>query len=303
VTISLVQRFAGSLVGLACGDAVGTAVEFRARGSFEPVVDMVGGGPFALDAGKWTDDTSMALCLAESLITKAGFDACDQMNRYLNWWRWGYLSSTGDCFDIGATVRAALQRFEDGGDPFSGSDDPATAGNGALMRLAPVVLFYFPNLAEIQHFTVESSRTTHAAPEALDAARLLAHVLARALAGASRADMLDCANLELRSPAVSALAQGSYLTKQRNQIAGTGYSVASLEAALWSFHTTETFEAAVLVATNLGDDADTTAAITGQLAGAHYGIECIPKRWRDLLYIGAEIERMAYQLFAKGRSG
>lgn len=298
MTISYLERCAGSLLGLACGDAVGTSVEFRSRGSFPPVTDMVGGGPFNLAPGQWTDDTSMALCLAESLLTKGGSDPADQMTRYLNWWHWGYLSSTGDCFDIGMTVRSALQRFEASKQPFAGSEDPSTAGNGALMRLAPVVLFYFPDLALVQAFAVDSTRTTHAAPEAIDCTRLLAHVTASALAGSTRREMLNAAALNLASPSVSALAAGSYLTKAEAAIAGTGYSVASLEAALWCFHHTSSFEEAVLRAANLGDDADTTAAIVGQIAGAHYGIGGIPEAWRTRLHMGEEIEQIAYKLGA-----
>lgn len=108
---TLEERYRGCLLGLACGDAVGTTVEFMPRGSFVPVKDMRGGGPFGLAPGQWTDDTSMALCLAESLLTKGGFDAHDQMARYLNWWQWGYLSSTGECFDIGMTVGRRCRAF------------------------------------------------------------------------------------------------------------------------------------------------------------------------------------------------
>ncbi len=293
---SYLDRCAGSLVGLACGDAVGTTVEFRSRGTFAPVTDMVGGGPFELAPGQWTDDTSMALCLAESLIEVGGFDAGDQMRRYLDWWRRGHLSSTGECFDIGMTVRTALARFEATHDPFAGSESPDTAGNGALMRLAPVVLFYSPDRERVQRYAVESSRTTHAAPEALDCARLLAHVVAGALGGASKHEVLDASTLRLASPAVAALAAGSYLRKSEGEIAGTGYAVASLEAALWCFHQTDCFEGAVLRAVNLGDDADTTAAIVGQIAGAYYGMDSIPAAWRERLYMGAEIVQLAYRL-------
>jgi ADP-ribosyl-[dinitrogen reductase] hydrolase len=104
------ERFRGCLLGLAVGDAVGTTLEFKRPGSFTPVTDMVGGGPFRLQAGQWTDDTSMALCLAESLIECKGFNAHDQMKRYVRWYRQGHLSSTGRCFDIGNTTRTALQR-------------------------------------------------------------------------------------------------------------------------------------------------------------------------------------------------
>jgi ADP-ribosyl-[dinitrogen reductase] hydrolase len=295
---SLPDRCAGSLVGLACGDAVGTSVEFCPRGSFTPLTDMVGGGPFNLRPGQWTDDTSMALCLAESLLSKGGFDAMDQMGRYLNWWRWGYLSSTGDCFDIGITVRTALQAFESTNQPFVGSPEPRHAGNGALMRLAPVVLYFYPDLEQIQQFAVESTRTTHGAPEAIDCSRLLAHVIAGGLAGSSKAQMLNAAALNLASPQVASLAAGSYLSKDESAIAGTGYAVASLEAALWCFHHTSTFEEAILRAANLGDDADTTAAIVGQIAGAHYGISAIPRSWRKQLHMGDEIEYFARKLTA-----
>lgn len=296
MTSSHLDRCAGSLVGLACGDAVGTAVEFRPRGSFAPLQDMVGGGPFSLSPGKWADDTSMALCLAESLLTKNGFDAADQMGRYLNWWHWGYLSSTGECFDIGMTVKEALQRFEATQEPFAGSTEPSTAGNGALMRLAPIVLYFYPDLVSVQHFAVESSRTTHAAPEALDCSRLLAFALARGLAGATKREMLDTASLNLHTPKVAALAEGSYLQKSESDIAGTGYAVASLEAAFWCFMNTDSFESAVLKAANLGDDADTSAAIVGQLAGIHYGIAAIPPAWRSRLHMGDEIEAIARKL-------
>ena len=161
---SLPERYRGALLGLACGDAVGTTVEFQPRGSFQPLTDMVGGGPFHLKPGQWTDDTSMALCLAESLLNKNAFDAADQMGRYLNWWQWGYLSSTGECFDIGMTVSQALDRYQQTGEPFAGSTDPHSAGNGSLMRLVPVVLFYFPDARQIRRFAADSSRTTHAAP-------------------------------------------------------------------------------------------------------------------------------------------
>lgn len=294
------HRCAGALLGLACGDAVGTAVEFCSRGSFSPVTGMHGGGPFGLRPGQWTDDTSMALCLAESLLVKNGFDALDQMARYVRWYRSGYLSPTGHCFDIGRTVESAIRRFEKTGDPYAGSASPDSAGNGALMRLAPVAIRYFRNAKELDHFAVESSRTTHAAPEALDCVRVFAHLLSRALQGQSRHTILAPIQLACSSPKVAAIATASYLSKTVDDVFGTGYAVASLEAALWCFHSTPNFEQAVLAAANLGDDADTTAAITGQIAGAYYGIHSIPQQWRELLHMRSEIEDMAYRLFEAG---
>ncbi|KMT52834.1 ADP-ribosylglycohydrolase family protein [Pseudomonas fildesensis] len=296
MSLTLSDRYRGSLLGLACGDAVGTTVEFMPRGTFAPVIDMVGGGPFNLKPGQWTDDTSMALCLAESLLNKGGFDAQDQMGRYLNWWKWGYWSATGECFDIGMTVREALSEFERNGNPFAGSTDPYSAGNGSMMRLAPVVLFYFPDRQRVHTFTAESSRTTHAAQEAIECCLVLAEAISNALAGGSKAQVLQLSSTHLIAPKVAAIARGDYRDKQRAGIVGSGYSVASLEAALWCFHHTDSFAEAVLMAANLGDDADTTAAIVGQLAGAHYGVHSIPLAWMDKLWMRDEIQDIADSL-------
>jgi ADP-ribosyl-[dinitrogen reductase] hydrolase len=287
------DRFRGCLLGLAVGDAVGTTVEFRSRGSFEPLTDMVGGGPFRLRPGQWTDDTSMALCLATSLVSKNGFDPADQMDRYWDWYRNGYLSSTGSFFDIGSTVRQALETYKQTGDPFSGKTDPYSAGNGSLMRLAPIPLFYFPDLGQTIHWAGESSRTTHGALECVQACQLFAEMLFHALSGSSKNNVLFHTSVRDSSPKLTAIARGEYSRKPADQIKGTGYVVDSLEAALWCFYQTDTFERAVLQAANLGDDADTTAAICGQLAGAFYGETNIPVQWRERLFMDAEIRDLA----------
>src|SRR5437773_11032287 len=105
------DRYRGCLLGLAAGDALGTTLEFESPGSFRPISDMVGGGPFDLAPGQWTDDTSMALCLAASLLEQGTFDPMDQLARYWRWYREGYLSSTGTCFDIGSTTSLALMQY------------------------------------------------------------------------------------------------------------------------------------------------------------------------------------------------
>lgn len=300
----ILDRPRGCLLGLATGDAVGTTVEFQSRGSFMPLTDMVGGGPFRLRAGEWTDDTSMALCLATSLIERSGFDAHDQMRRYVAWMETGAYSSNGRCFDIGSTVFAALRRYKMKGDPYSGSTDPHSAGNGSIMRLAPVVLYYFAGYEKALRYSVESSRTTHAAQECLDACRLLAHILHSALAGADRQQILFSAAPTLfTSPSIQAIARGDYRDKEEAAIAGTGYVVASLEAALWCFWRTDSFEAAILKAANLGDDADTTAAICGQVAGAFYGETGIPRHWLQRLVKAEEIRSLADQLYAADQEG
>ena len=302
VAMNLRDRFRGCLLGLAAGDAVGTTVEFHPRGSFEPVTDMVGGGPFRLAPGQWTDDTSMALCLATSLLERDGFDPHDQMERYCSWHETGYLSSTGTCFDIGNTVAAALRRFRQTGDPFAGSTDPRSAGNGCIMRLAPVPMYFLPDLDAVEHWSGESSRTTHGAAECVDASRLFGRIIGRALLGRPK-DEVAFGDAESFSGAksIEAIARGSYRTKSEDDIRGSGYVVESLEAALWCFITTDTFEAAILRAANLGADADTTAAVCGQVAGAFYGEPGIPPRWLERLAMREEIAELADRMADRGR--
>lgn len=296
---SIANRFRGCLLGLAAGDAVGTTVEFCPRGTFKPLTDMQGGGPFGLRAGQWTDDTSMALCLAISLVQRDGFDPQDQMERYCRWWREGYLSSTGECFDIGNTVRSALARFMDTKDPCSGSTDPASAGNGSLMRLAPVPMFFFPQRERALLYCAESSRTTHGAAECLDACKLFGDMLCRALAGNTKEEILSGAGLGMiECASIRSIADGDYREKQRDDLESTGYVVHSLEAALWCFWKTTTFEEAVLEAANLGGDADTVAAICGQISGAHYGAAAIPERWLARLAMRRDITKIADMLLA-----
>jgi len=291
------NRFRGCLLGLAVGDAIGTTVEFKPRGSFPAVTDMVGGGVFGLKPGQWTDDTSMALCLATSLIAKRGFDPVDQMDRYWDWCTKGYLSSTGYCFDIGGTVRKALEKFKrTGGNPFSGPTEPNSAGNGSLMRLAPIPMFYFPDLEKIIHFAGESSRTTHGALECVEACQLFAEMIYLALSGQDKDQILFDTKVKVSSPKINAIADGSYTPKTISEIHGSGYVVESLEAALWCFYQTTSFEDAILQAANLGDDADTTAAICGQIAGAFYGETNIPEKWSGKLHMRDEITKLADQL-------
>ena len=295
--MTTLDRFLGCLLGLAAGDAVGTTLEFKRRDSFKPIEDMIGGGPFNLAPGQWTDDTSMALCLASSLVENGKFDPADQMTRYIRWHEEGYLSSNGRCFDIGNATASALARFKRTGNAFSGSTDPQSAGNGSIMRLAPVPMFFARDLAKATHYSAESSRTTHAATECLDACRLFGAMLVRALHGSEREEVLLADALTFSgSPAIVAIARGDYQAKAESAIRGSGYVVQSLEAALWCFDQTSSYEEAVLRAANLGDDADTTAAVCGQLAGAFYGAGGIPDGWLARLAMRPEIEHLANRL-------
>ena len=306
--MDIIKRYEGSLLGLAVGDAMGTTLEFQRPGTFEPIYTIVGGGLFRLERGQWTDDTSMALCLAESLINCDGFDPADQMKIYVRWYREGYRSSTGRCFDIGRTTLEALQRFENTGDPYSGSTESQSAGNGSLMRLAPIPLFFANNPVKAIKYCAESSRTTHGADEAVDACRYFGGLILGAVNGASKEDLLAPQHTPVAglweeaplTPAIWRVAAGSFKIKNPPEIKGTGYVVQSLEAALWAFYTTDNFRDGLLKAVNLGDDADTTGAVYGQLAGAFYGVDGIPAEWREVIQDKDEILKMADELLRVG---
>ncbi len=299
------ERYRGALLGLATGDALGTTLEFMPPGSFEPLTDMVGGGPFGLEPGQWTDDTSMALCLAESLVERQGFNAHDQMLRYVRWYREGYWSSTGECFDIGGATMTALEKFDKTGDAYAGSRDPERAGNGSLMRLAAVPLAYAKNPVLALLRAAESSETTHGARTCIDACRYAAGIIVGLVDGVDKEEVLkpyyapvaDVWERQPLTPEIDAVAAGSFRDKEPPEIRGTGYVVDSFEAALWAFASTGTFADGVLKAVNLGDDADTTGAVYGQIAGAYYGVAEIPQRWRVKVARGRAIDQMARKLF------
>jgi ADP-ribosylglycohydrolase len=299
------DRYLGCLAGLAAGDAVGTTLEFKSPGSFSPIDDMIGGGPFRLKPGQWTDDTSMALCLADSLIECNGFDAADQMKRYCRWREQGYLSSTGKCFDIGNTIASALSHFQKTGDPFAGSTHEHSAGNGSIMRLAPIPLFYAGHPETAIRMSAESSRTTHGARTCVDTCRYLSGLIIGALNGETKETLLGSRYTPVKNlwtadplcPEIDEIARGSFKEKNPPEIKGAGYVVQSLEAALWAFYHSSCFEDGCLMAVNLGDDADTTGAVYGQLAGAFYGFNSIPAKWRDMIAYNDMIVDFAVKLW------
>lgn len=295
------NRQRGMLLGLAVGDALGAAVEFKPRGTFPEVTGFRAGGPHRLEAGEWTDDTSMALALADS-IARAGWDLNDQARRYVDWRENGTYSVNGRCFDIGITTASALNRFGQTQDAqTSGNPGEHASGNGSIMRLAPVPIHFaylFPDrLDELVKRAVESSLPTHASPQCQSACAYFAVVLAGLVHGLER-DLVLAADWEPLKrlqgiisfhPEIAKVARGSFRVADGDGIQGSGYVVKSLEAALWAFHDARDFREAVLRAVNLGDDADTTGAVCGQLAGAYWGESGIPSEWltglarRDML--------------------
>jgi ADP-ribosyl-[dinitrogen reductase] hydrolase len=300
---SLRERFLGALVGLAVGDALAAATQFRNPGSFSPVGDLLGGGPFDLPRGAWSDDTSMALCLAESLLEATSFDPRDQVERYRRWQQHGYLSATGQCLGITASTSKALAQAGWRRQLFSGSHDPNQLDPEVLSRVAPIVMFYFADANDAVNFASEQSRTTCQAPAATEACKVLAASVYAALAGKPKAavlspgpDLLDVPSL--RTGAAKVAQSAGHVSTPR-----AGNVLESLEAAFWAFHTTDNFRDGALKAANLGSNSDVAAAAYGQLAGAHYGLGAIPATWRTSLMGKDLIEGLADRLLTHAMVG
>lgn len=272
------DRAIGSLVGLAVGDAVGTTLEFKERGEFTPITDMVGGGPFRLKVGEWTDDTSMALCLADSIIAHKAIDANDLLDRFYRWYDTGYNSHNGRCFDIGTTTRDALNEWKANG-TLEAQDKPWLSGNGGIMRLAPVAIHWWFDNQLAEYYATQQSLTTHGSAEALEYAAKLGRQLSDIIRGED-----PKLNTKLKSIG-------------ENAISSSGYVVDTFVAAQWAVVNTDNFRDAILKAANLGDDADTVAAVAGQIAGAIYGLDGIPVEWVEKLAWRDHIIDLAGQLF------
>jgi ADP-ribosylglycohydrolase len=284
---TLRERFQGALLGLAVGDALAAHTQFRKPGTFAAVGDLLGGGPFDQPRGAWTDDTAMALMLAESLLEREGFDAHDQVQRFVRWQREGYSSSTGQCVGISANVARALATAQYKRQPFAGSHDPAQLDKDPLSRVAPAVMYFFADATAAVTKAAEAARITAQAPMVLDCVRLLASMIHLALSGRDKASVLhpprELWMTASTRPEVLALYDGAYASRSPPEISGGGGILQALEAALWAFNRTETFREGALLAANLGLDSDVVAAAYGQVAGAYHGVSAIPGIWRNSL--------------------
>lgn len=307
MSIPPLSAFKSSFFGLALCDALGTTAEFQARGSFKPITTMRGAGPFDLFPGQWTDDTTMALCLAQSLCESNSFSLSNQLSKYCKWYQEGHFSPTGILFDIGMTTRKALNNFEKKKSPYSSSSAPSASGNGSLMRLIPVPLYFSAEdqLIDCIVYCGESSRTTHGSLLAIDSCRFYGSLIFQALRAKDKQTVLSSIKWRKRTPEeveqinqflkerenskesdsfddlkwsqefalceeVWNIAEGSYKKKQKDDLKVTGFVLDSLETSLWGFYHSTSFEQGALEVVNLGGDADTIGAIYGQLAGAFY---------------------------------
>ena len=298
--MELIDRYRGSLFGLAIGDALGGPLEYQAHGSFDPVDDMIGGGIFKLRVGEFTDETSMALCLAESLIESRGFNPSDQMERYLKWYHQGW------CFDVGTINRKAILAFESTRQPYCGLSDDDTNTNGSLTRIAAIPLTYSSKPAKALDYAGECSKTTHAHRQCIDACRYLSALIVGALHEVPKKGLLkgiyepqkDYWKHRPLEESIEKIAKGSYKKKKEKDLSADSNVANCLEAALWAFHNSDNFEEGVLMAVNLGFDADATGAVFGELAGAYYGEANLPASWRSQIALGHVIRRYSEQLFA-----
>ena len=275
------DRVAGAFVGLAIGDALGAPVEFADRGTFEPVTSYRSGGRFNLPAGAWTDDTAMALCFAQSLIEQRTLNNEDLLNKFCDWAENGTNTSTGIAVGIGQNTLRVLGDFRRNGYlealPFGAKND----GNGSLMRLAPVSCFAKDNVEVALALAGLQSKATHASVHAEQCCQILAELLCHLFNGKPLLWAVEQANNRPRNNEISVMMRRNIVEESEDDIQSGGYVINTLHAALWSTLTTDSFKSAVLRACNLGDDADTTAAVTGQIAGAICGYSNIPQDLKD----------------------
>jgi ADP-ribosyl-[dinitrogen reductase] hydrolase len=292
------DRASGALIGLAVGDALGAPVEFKDRGAFSHVTEMQSGGYFRLPAGAWTDDTAMALCLADSLIAHPHLDVSDLLDRFLRWLNEHENTSTDRCIGVGQNTLAVLGNYSRTGalvaPPVNGRSD----GNGAIMRLAPVACMHFRNTDILRRIAIEQSQATHCSQLSSAASEMLGWLIGALITGTDWQRALSAVWNDTWPEEIKAIGQSCWATKTKDEIHSTGYVVHTLEAAIWAVGTTASFEDALIKAVNLGHDADTVGAVAGQIAGAKYGVNAIPERWLNALVRRELIEDKAAALYA-----
>ena len=306
---SLRTMISAVIYGLVVGDALGVPVEFEKRDTYS-ITDMVGYGTYNQPPGTWSDDTSLTLALMEHLGEKS--DLSILMDKFVSY-RDGYLTPFGYFFDIGIATNEAIERYLSGISPeVCGGKDERSNGNGALMRISPLVFLLLKNFNLINQVKVIKKYTTvtHGHPRSIVASIIYLFLLKDMLFNDSLPEVLDSVQIKLEEifsqnsvyweeyeNHFKEIFDEEFYHKSREEIKSTGYVVDTLKACLWCVGTTNSFKDAVLKAVNLGEDTDTIAAITGTLAGAKYSFESIPKEWIEKLVNKALIEEKCEQLF------
>jgi ADP-ribosyl-[dinitrogen reductase] hydrolase len=264
---------------------------------------MRSGGYFKLPAGAWTDDTAMALCLADSLLLDPNLNPKDLLDRFCDWAANGINTSTGQCVGIGQNTLRVLGNYHRNGSLQAPETRQKSDGNGAIMRLAPVAIRHWSNRKEAMRWASLQSQTTHFSELSAASCEYLASALISLISGEDWEQANKAEGFRVWPQAVASFAQTDWKTRSRQSIRSTGYVIDTMEAALWSVDTTSSFSEALLLAVNLGDDADSVGAVTGQLAGARYGLSAMPKGWLEVLTKREHIETIARQLYARSIAG
>ena len=311
------ERYKGMMVGLAVGDALGQTLKFKKPKSFDDdISDMIGGGVFNLPPGKWGNCTSMALCIADSLIVEKAYNPQDIIQRFWRYYTTGYNSSMDYCFDLGITTITALKMFAITRNKYAGRYTLSSNGNGSLVRLAPIIIKYHNNVKDLAQKAFLSSNITHGSRLAVMSCIVLAFLLKAILKNENKKQILsEELGAEIRKKikfedlpfqkdfgkvmiptGIKNILKGSYKYYEPPDIVANTKADKTLEAALWAFYTTDNFEDCVLKAINLGVDSDSVGAVTGQIAGAFYGYSNIPQKWKDILYRESEICEIVQKL-------
>ena len=305
VTQLLSDRYQGLVLGLALGDALAAPVQYRKAGTFTPLADLLGGGPYDLPRGAWSDDTAIAMILAASLLSEQGFVATDFMGKLHEWQRLGIGSATGHCVGISAGTAKAIAQAKWSGKPYAGSHDPSIADAEPLVRVGGAAAYSLADPARAIELAVDVVRTTHQAPVVLDAARYFAALVIGALQGATRTELTapffsPIEGLWTQSPLkpeIAAIAAGTWNTASYMPTAD-GHVVNALKLAIWALSRGDDYKSCVLKAVNLGSHADVHGALTGQLAGAVFGAQSLPAHWVAALLERAKITATADSLLA-----
>lgn len=290
------NRQLGALIGLAIGDAFGAPYEFLTPPYTVDTSHYTSGGAHDVEIGEWTDDTSMALCLAKSLIDCNGFNLEDQLNKYTEWYLNGYMSTRGYCFDIGNTTEMSILQFNRSGDIFTKYIDDSFSGNGSIMRLAPIAIKYFNEEKDLLKFAELSSKTTHGSQKSIEGCLFLAKLLSGAIKGVSKDVLLDIEfykELNL-SKELSQIVEGSF--KNKIVFKNSGYVFDTIESSLAAFWKFDDFKSGLDWIVSLGNDTDTAGAVYGQMAGSYYGLNGIPENLKNDLLWYDEIFRIADEL-------
>lgn len=318
------SRIKGAILGVCVADALGGPIQFSSPGEFKPITDLEFVKPFSQPVGSWSDDGSMTLCLAQSLIeTKGQYDGKDVASKFHRWCSEGYMSSDGlHAWDIGMGTSIACEMwarvFEVGDIDFDAmlklvkAAPPLTRemsqGNGSLMRVAPIGALFHNDIAKAGEVARRQSDLTHPMPVCAEActiytelvamcfeAGITKETMAQRLAARTIVDEKLRARIKNRQKATMSSALAMWKIFSAQDMKSTGWVVDTLDCALWAFFSSDTWEQGALKVVNLGGDSDTAGAVYGGLAGAWYGVDAIPERWRANIARAAMVLDIAEQ--------